>query len=151
MSALLKPGINREERAVGAIRGEYWWVICCHGNAVVLQSFDKETECGEWVTEYLDPSPGRSDFFGYISKYRYNQGMRAGDTTQLGEIFAMLLNAAATSGKDGFKTDFCARLDGLFATLSGESLSGRYTGSNVHKSKKITAGRPRMGKRHSNR
>ena len=88
---------------------------------------EKEEQCGEWVTEFLDPNPGRSDFFGNISKHRYDHGMRAGDTTQLGQIFAMLLDAAAVSGKGGFKADFCAKLDDLFATLSGESLSGRYS------------------------
>ena len=136
MSALLKNEINREERAVGAIMGVMVGDALGMGMQWYYNLSEKEAECGEWVTEYLDPSPERSDFFGNISKYRYNQGLRAGDTTQLGEIFALLLNAAATSGKDGFKTDFCAKLDSLFATLSGESLSGRYTDQMYIKARK---------------
>ena len=127
MAAISSDEISREKRAAGAILGALVGDALGMGMQWYYNVSEKEAQCGEWVTEYTDPSPARSDVFGNISKYRYDQGLRAGDTTQLGQIFALLLEAAAASGKDGFKVNFYAKLDSLFATLSGESLSGRYT------------------------
>jgi ADP-ribosylglycohydrolase len=83
----------------------------------------------------VDPKPDGAHFFGYVSKYRYEQGLRAGDISQMGQMFSDLLRSVADTG-DFHKADFFRRLDNLFATLDGESLSGHYTDGIVIKLRK---------------
>lgn len=73
----------------------------------------------------MDPNPNRTDFFGYVAKYRHEQGLRAGDTSQLGQVLSLLLESVATNNGSLNKADFLVRLDALFETLNGESLGGR--------------------------
>lgn len=83
-------------------------------------------DCGEWITGYRDSDPKRTDRFGYIARFRHEAGLRAGDLSQTGQIARLLLESLAEH--DGYQqADFVRRLDELFATLNGESLSGRYT------------------------
>jgi len=87
----------------------------------------KEKDVGAWVADFIDPSPDRQDPMGGISKYQHAQGLRAGDTTQFGQVFALCVEAAASGPPTDLRHDFCTKLDAFLTTLSGESLSGRYT------------------------
>lgn len=83
-------------------------------------------DCGEWVADYMDPDPNRKDRFGSIARYRYEAGLRAGDVSQTGEVFILLLESLAGQGRYDEK-DFTERLDGLLKTLDGNPFSGRFT------------------------
>ena len=65
-------GASREERAAGAIMGALVGDALGMGMQWYYNLSEKEEQCGEWVTEFLDPNPGRSDVFGNISKHRYD-------------------------------------------------------------------------------
>ncbi|WP_257283635.1 ADP-ribosylglycohydrolase family protein [Endozoicomonas sp. SESOKO1] len=81
---------------------------------------------GPWIDTYQDPAANGSHSFANISHFRYEQGVRAGDLSQTGQVIVLLLESLASC--DGFVlTDFLERLDDFFAPLSGESFSGRYT------------------------
>lgn len=118
--------ITREERAAGALLG----VLVGDGLGFGMQWYydrgAKDKDFGPWIENMVDPSPSGSHFFAYVSKYRHEQGLRAGDVSQLGQIFVDLMTSVE-SNKGFDRTDFLHRLDALFATLNGESLSGHYT------------------------
>ena len=83
---------------------------------------------GPWIDTYQDPVINGSHHFASISKLRYEQGVRAGDGSQTGQVITLLLESLASNR--GFSLeDFLARLDDFFTTLSGEPFSGRYTDS----------------------
>lgn len=83
-------------------------------------------DCGEWVAGYMDPDPNRKDRFGSIARYRYEAGLRAGDVSQTGEVFILLLESLAGQGRYD-EDHFTERLDGLLKTLDGTPFSGRFT------------------------
>ena len=103
----------RAERATGAVIG-------------LLEALHKEH--GSWVDNYVDPKPDGDHGFAKVSKFRYDQGLRAGDVAQSGQIYSLLLDSITAEGRFN-PADFFRRLDGLFETLDGESYSGRYTES----------------------
>ncbi|MFK0569803.1 ADP-ribosylglycohydrolase family protein [Endozoicomonas sp.] len=81
---------------------------------------------GPWIDSYQDPAVSGSHGFANISHYRYEQGVRAGDLSQTGQVVVLLIESLASC--DGFEqADFLERLDDFYAPLSGESFSGRYT------------------------
>jgi ADP-ribosylglycohydrolase len=72
-------------------------------------------EFGEWIEDYTAPRPGR-----------YREGLEAGQWSQSGQVYAMLLRSMAERGKY-LQSDFTSRLDDLLETLDGTPESGRYT------------------------
>jgi len=79
-----------------------------------------------WIDDYHDGLPERVDHYGYVAKWRYALGLRAGDLSQTGQIAVQLLESFAQ--KPGYdEGDFCSRLDQLFTILDGTELSGRYS------------------------
>ena len=85
-----------------------------------------KADCGEWISDYMDPSPDRQDEFAKVSKYRYDAGLRAGDFSQTGEVALSLLESLADKGIYD-EDDFTSRLDALLGSLDGTPFSGRYT------------------------
>ncbi len=64
--------------------------------------------------------------FGDIARFRHQQGLRAGDLSQTGQMIALLLESLAeTDGYD--ETDYTSKLDQLLLTLDGTAMSGRFT------------------------
>ena len=118
--------ISRHERASGALLGTLI------GDALGLGChwyYDIEAmhaDCGAWIDGYLDSNPDRNDRFGYIARYRYEQGLRAGDLSQTGEILVLLMQSLAECGS-WQPDDYTTRLDGLLETLDGTALSGRFS------------------------
>ena len=81
---------------------------------------------GPWVDGYRDQRPERADRFGDIARWRHEQGLRAGDLSQTGQMIALLLESVATAG--GYdERDYAAHLDDLFKTLDGTAMSGRFS------------------------
>lgn len=117
---------SRQQRAVGAIVG----LLVGDALGTPMQWYydlaEKDRDFGEWVDSYVDPKPDGTHFFAYVSKYRHEQGLRAGDVSQFGQIYDMLMQSIASKRKLDVD-DFCSRLDDFIKQLSGESLSGRYT------------------------
>jgi ADP-ribosylglycohydrolase len=72
-------------------------------------------EFGEWIDDYTEPRPGR-----------YHEGLKAGDWSQSGQVYVMLLESLAERGAY-FENDFTSRVDELLETLDGTPSSGRYT------------------------
>lgn len=85
-----------------------------------------QADCGEWISDYMDPSPDRKDRFGPIARFRYEAGLRAGNASQTGQVVILLLESLAGQG-DYDAEDFTGRLDDLLRTLDGTPFSGRFT------------------------
>ncbi len=81
---------------------------------------------GDWISDYTTSKPDRSDRFGTIARYRYEQGLRAGDVSQTGQVTILLLESVTETGTYD-PEDFTSRLDDLLGTLDGTPLSGRFT------------------------
>ena len=119
---------QRADRASGAILG----VLI--GDALGLGThwyYDMEAlhrEHGEWVDHYVDPKPNGNHAFAKVSQFRYEQGLRAGDISQTGQIYRLLMDSLSESGTFGL-CNFFQKLDSLYATLNGKAYSGRYTES----------------------
>ena len=117
-----------EDRIAGALIG---YLI---GDAMGLGThwyYDRaafEKDFGGWVEDYQDPAENGSHSFNSISRYRYEQGLRAGDVSQTGQLFTLLLESVVAK-KQFDPADYHLRLDDFFQTLNGDSYSGRYTES----------------------
>jgi ADP-ribosyl-[dinitrogen reductase] hydrolase len=81
---------------------------------------------GEWISDYTASKPDRTDHFGYIARHRREQGLRAGDVSQTGQVTILLLESVADKGAYD-EADFTSRLDQLLEPLDGTPLSGRFT------------------------
>jgi len=117
---------SRKDRAQGAIIGSLIgdaMALGCHWYYDVKAM---RRDFGDWFDDYHDGKPDRDDQYGYIAKWRYEYGLRAGDLSQTGQIAVLLLESFAEHSGYNEK-DFCARLDQLFSDLDGTDLSGRYT------------------------
>ncbi len=79
-----------------------------------------------WVTDYSDPKVDGTARFTPVHKQRYDQGTRAGDPSQTGQLIIHLLESIAEKGTYD-QGDFTSRVDELFKTLDGTSYSGLYT------------------------
>ena len=116
----------QKDRAAGAIMG------ALIGDALGLGChwyYDIDLlrqDYGPWVEDYRDQNPARIDRFGDIARFRHEQGLRAGDLSQTGQMIALLLESLAETG-DYDEADYAARLDDLLATLDGTAMSGRFT------------------------
>ncbi|WP_194842629.1 ADP-ribosylglycohydrolase family protein [Endozoicomonas sp. OPT23] len=120
--------VSREERVAGALMGFLIGDAMGLGTHWYYDRKDFEKDFGLWVDDYQNPAEQGNHSFKTISKFRYQQGVRAGDVSQTGQIFALLLESV-TEKKSFAQADFHQRLDGFFKTLNGESYSGRYTES----------------------
>ncbi len=120
------PEISRKDRAVGAIMGTLV------GDALGLGChwyYDLEAmraDYGDWISNYTDQKPDRTDRFHYIAKHRYELGLKAGDVSQTGQLIVMLMNSIVDCG--GYnEDDYTARLDSFLETIDGTELSGGFT------------------------
>ena len=118
--------LTQKDRIMGAIMG----VII--GDALGVGShwyYDLENlkkDFGPWVSDYSDPQPNGATRHVDIHKHRYEEGVRAGDVSQTGQLIIMLLESVAEKGSYDRK-DFTSRVDKFFETLDGTRLSGRFT------------------------
>ena len=106
--------LARINRAAGAIMG----VLI--GDALGLGThwyYDLDAlhrEHGTWVDHYVDPKPDGDHQFASVSRLRYEQGLRAGDLSQTGQVYTLLLESLQEK-KHLLPADFFQRLDTLYA------------------------------------
>ncbi|WP_222842114.1 ADP-ribosylglycohydrolase family protein [Endozoicomonas montiporae] len=120
--------INRSDRVKGAIFGYLAGDALGLGTHWYYNLNELRNDFGDWIDHYQDPKLKGSHSFADISRYRHEQGVRAGDISQTGQLFTLLLESVVATAQYN-EADFHHRLDGFFKTLSGESFSGRYTES----------------------
>jgi ADP-ribosyl-[dinitrogen reductase] hydrolase len=118
--------ISRKDRAVGAIMGTLIGDALGLGCHWYYDLDAMRADYGDWISDYTDQKPDRTDRFSYIAKHRHSFGLKAGDVSQTGEMIVLLMESVANSG--GYdEDDYTARLDGFLATLDGTDLSGRFS------------------------
>ncbi len=113
--------ISRKDRAVGAIMGTLV------GDALGLGChwyYDLEAmraDYGDWISDYTDQRPDRTDDFSHIAKHRHEFGLRAGDVSQTGSLIVMLMDSVADCG--GYdEDDYTTRFDAFLETLDGSEM-----------------------------
>ncbi|MEQ1666927.1 MAG: ADP-ribosylglycohydrolase family protein [Sulfuriferula sp.] len=110
------------DRAAGAIMGALIGDalgLGCHWHYDLAEL---RRDCGDWITGYTTPQPER-----------YHGGMRAGQLSQTGFIFVMLLQSVVEHGEYN-EDDFTRRLDEeLFPLLDGTPVfgPGGYTNQSI--------------------
>ncbi len=123
--------ISRKDRAVGAIMGTLI------GDALGLGChwyYDLEAmraDYGDWISDYTDQKPDRTDRFGFIAKHRHEYGLRAGDVSQTGELIVMLMDSVAVCGgydEDDYTNRFGAFLDTLDGNEMRVDVAGKVAG-----------------------
>ena len=123
---LYPENVSRSDRIKGAIFGYLAGDALGLGTHWYYDLSELQQDYGTWIDYYQDPKQEGSHSFANISRYRYEQGLRAGDVSQTGQLFTLLLESMVETESYDEK-NFHERLDNFFETLSGESLSGRYT------------------------
>lgn len=118
--------LTRKDRAQGAMMGSLVGDALGLGCHWYYDTDALTRDCGKWVEDYRDSLPERTDRFGYIAKWRYDQDVRAGDASQTGQVAVTLWESYAAQGVFD-KDDICTRLDEFLAPLDGTELSGRYS------------------------
>jgi ADP-ribosylglycohydrolase len=120
--------ISYKDRAVGAIMGTLV------GDALGLGChwyYDLEllrADYGNWVSDYTDQKPDRTDMFGKIARHRHEFGLRAGDLSQSGDLVVMLMDSVANCG--GYdEDDYTSRFDAFLETLDGREMREHAGGS----------------------
>ncbi len=101
------------DRAAGAIMGAFIGDAMGLGPHWYYDLSELHRDYGEWITDYTDPKPGR-----------YHAGLKAGQLSQAGFIFKLLLSSLVERG--GYdEADFCRRMDEeLLPLLDGTPISG---------------------------
>jgi ADP-ribosyl-[dinitrogen reductase] hydrolase len=118
--------ISRKDRAVGAIMGTLIGDALGLGCHWYYDLDAMRADYGDWISDYTDQKPSRTDRFGYIAKHRHELGMKAGDVSQTGALIVMLMESVAECG--GYdENDYTARFDAFLKTLDGTDLSGGFT------------------------
>ncbi len=118
--------LSRKDRVMGAIVGVLIGDALGVGSHWYYDLDNLKKDFGPWISDYSDPQLNSSSRFADVHAYRYQQGIRAGDVSQTGQLISMLLESIADEGSYD-QSDFIARLDELFETLDGTGQSGLYT------------------------
>ena len=118
--------ISRKDRAVGAIMGTLIGDALGLGCHWYYDLDAMRADYGDWISDYTDQKPDRTDRFHYIAKHRHELGMKAGDISQTAQLIVMLMESVADCG--GYnEDDYTARFDEFLKTLDGTDLSGGFT------------------------
>ena len=115
MTTTKRQSSTRRDRIKGAIMGGLIGDALGVGPHWYYDFDELKAAYGEWIDDYTAPKPDR-----------YHAGLRAGDSSQTGQISIMLLESVvACNGYD--EADFTRRFDDLLATLDGSPEGGRFT------------------------
>jgi ADP-ribosylglycohydrolase len=118
--------VPKKDRIMGAILGALVGDALGLGSHWYYNLENLKKDFGPWISDYSDPKPDGSGRFAKIHEHRYNEGSRAGDVSQTGQLYILLLESIAEKGTYD-QSDFTSRVDKLFATIDGTSYSGLYT------------------------
>jgi ADP-ribosyl-[dinitrogen reductase] hydrolase len=116
----------KKDRAMGAIMGNLIGEALSLGCHWYYDIDALRRDYGTWVSDYADQNTDRTDRFGDIARLRHEQGLKAGDVAQTGQVVILLLESLAACGQYD-EADFTRRLDDLLNTLDGTNMSGRFT------------------------
>ena len=101
----------RENRAIGSLLGVLIGDALGLGYQWYYDLDEKEKDFGSFVQDYVDPRPDGTHGFAYIHKYRYDEGVRAGDTSQNGQVRLFSFQTPQASNRshltEDYSTDFC--------------------------------------------
>jgi len=101
------------DRAAGAVMGAFIGDAMGLGPHWYYDLDELRRDYGPWITGYTDPRPGR-----------YHEGLKAGQLSQAGFIFKLLLKSLVERGEYD-QADFCRRMDEeLLPQLDGTPISG---------------------------
>jgi len=118
--------ISTKDRIMGSIMGVLIGDALGLGCHWYYNLENLKKDFGPWISEYHDPKPDGSCRLLKIHQHRYNEGVRAGDVSQTGQLYIMLLESIVE--KEGYdRVDFASRIDKFFETIDGKAYSGRYT------------------------
>jgi ADP-ribosylglycohydrolase len=121
------PGdVSQKDRIMGAVMGVLIGDALGLGYHWYYNLENLKKDFGPWISDYRDPKHDGSSRFAPIHKHRYDIGVRAGDVSQTGQLYIILLESIAEKGQYN-KDDFSSRVDKFFETIDGTSYSGRYT------------------------
>lgn len=121
-----KNNISQKDRIMGAIMGVLVGDALGVGTHWYYDLDNLKKDYGPWITGYHNPKLNSSGEHADVHKYRYELGLRAGDLSQTGQLYKLLLESIVAQG--GYdRKDFGSRVDELFKTLDGKNFSGRYT------------------------
>lgn len=118
--------ISKRDRIMGAVMGVFIGDALGVGTHWYYDLDALKNDFGPWISDYNDPKLESTGKFAKIHQYRYDQGVRAGDLSQTGQLYKMLLESIVANG-DYDRSEFAGRVDELFKTLNGKNYSGRYT------------------------
>lgn len=105
--------ITNQQRAIGAIIGAYIGDALGVGPHWFYDLNEQRRLYGNWIDDYTTPQPNR-----------YHAGLKAGQLSQSGVIFTLLLDSLLDNNKYK-EVDFCRRLDNeLFPLLDGTPNTG---------------------------
>jgi ADP-ribosyl-[dinitrogen reductase] hydrolase len=141
--------ITQKDRIMGAIMGVFVGDALGVGTHWYYDLDGLKHDFGPWISEYQDPKLNSVGENADVHKYRYEQGVRAGDLSQTGQLYTLLLESIVAQG--GYdRNDFAARVDGLFETLNGRNFSGLYTDSAIratwkHRNAGVSWDDPKVG------
>jgi ADP-ribosylglycohydrolase len=107
--------ITRKDRIKGAIMGGLVGDALGVGPHWYYDYDELKAAYGAWIDDYAAPKPDR-----------YHAGLKAGESSQTGQITIMLLESVAECGAYD-EADFTRRFDELLATLDGTPEGGRFT------------------------
>lgn len=119
-------GVSKRDRIKGAIMGVFIGDALGVGTHWYYDLDALKNDFGPWISDYTDPKLESTGKFAKVHQYRYEQGVRAGDLSQTGQLYRMLLESIVDQG-DYDRAEYAARVDELFKTLNGKSYSGLYT------------------------
>ncbi len=122
----------RKDRITGAIMGVLIGDALGVGSHWYYDLDELKRDFGPWISDYSDPKADGTVRFTPVHKQRYDEGVRAGDPSQTGQLIIRLLESVVDKGTYD-QGDFTSRLDELFSTLDGTSYSGRFTDEAVRK------------------
>ena len=134
--------ISQRDRIMGAIMGVFIGDALGVGTHWYYDLDGLKNDFGPWISDYHDPKLGSTGEFAKVHQWRYDQGVRAGDLSQTGQLYRMLAESIVDKG-DYDRADYAARVDELFKTLNGKNYSGLYTDAAIRETwKNRNAGVP---------
>ena len=107
--------ISRRDRIAGAILGTLIGDALGVGPHWYYDQEKLKEDYGSWIDDYKAPLP-----------HRFHSGLKAGESSQTGQVVTMLLESVSSAG-DYDEKDFTGKMDGFLARLDGSPQGGRYT------------------------
>ena len=90
--------ISTKDRIMGAIMGVFVGDALGVGTHWYYDLDGLKNDFGPWISDYQDPKLDSTGEFAKVHQHRYEQGVRAGDMSQTGQLYKLLLESVADQG-----------------------------------------------------